>query len=125
MALGSIVCAIGNFFLFFLFPPYSFCLFFSNFFFLEEKFQPYLVHFLPFIQRGLTMSQESSLIKNCVGLITDLAGVLRKDFAEYCPQIIELLLTNLKGEELDRNVKVRVLFIFIYFYHSSSSFFLL
>ena len=52
---------------------------FSHFsFFLEEKFEPFFSHFLPFIQRGLTYTQESSLIKNCVGLITDLAGVLRK-----------------------------------------------
>uniref|UniRef100_A0A7S4KR14 Importin N-terminal domain-containing protein n=1 Tax=Paramoeba aestuarina TaxID=180227 RepID=A0A7S4KR14_9EUKA len=88
MALGSVVCAI------------------------EEKFQPYLPHFLPYIQRAMTCTQESSLIKNCVGLITDLAGVLRKDFAQYCPDIIQLLLTNLKGEELDRNVKPLIISCF-------------
>ena len=109
MALGSVVCAIGLFpfffffffffffnfsflsfllfFLSFFFPSHlslttpflSFFFFFFFFFFIEENFQPYLSHFLPFIQRAMTCTQESSLIKNCVGLISDLAGVLRKE----------------------------------------------
>ena len=58
-------------------------------------------------------TQESSLIKNCVGLISDLAGALKKEFTPCCREgIIDLLFLALKDDSLDRNVKPLIISCF-------------
>jgi len=79
---------------------------------IEEEFAKYLPPFWPFINQAFKRTQEASLIRHCIGFITDISGALKKHLTPFCGGIMETLLFCLKDDLLDANVKPLIITCF-------------
>jgi len=75
-------------------------------------FSTYFPHFLNFILQAFKCTQDASLIRNCIGLVTDVCDALKKQFSVYCKDILLALSYNLRDEFLDRAVKPLIITCF-------------
>ncbi|XP_033826363.1 importin subunit beta-1 [Periophthalmus magnuspinnatus] len=79
---------------------------------LGADFQKYMDAFEPFLVIGLKNYAEYQVCLAAVGLVCDLCRALMSNILPYCDKIMNLLLENLRNQDVHRSVKPQILSVF-------------
>lgn len=79
---------------------------------LGADFQKYMDAFEPFLVIGLKNHAEYQVCLAAVGLVCDLCRALMSNILPYCDKIMNLLLENLRNQDVHRSVKPQILSVF-------------
>lgn len=79
---------------------------------LGADFQKYMDAFEPFLVIGLKNHAEYQVCLAAVGLVCDLCRALMSNILPYCDKIMNLLLDNLRNQDVHRSVKPQILSVF-------------
>ncbi|CAL9693896.1 unnamed protein product [Knipowitschia caucasica] len=79
---------------------------------LGADFQKYMEAFEPFLVIGLKNHAEYQVCLAAVGLVCDLCRALMSNILPYCDKIMNLLLDNLRNQDVHRSVKPQILSVF-------------
>ncbi|XP_072298908.1 importin subunit beta-1 [Eucyclogobius newberryi] len=79
---------------------------------LGADFMKYMDAFEPFLVIGLKNYAEYQVCLAAVGLVCDLCRALMSNILPYCDKIMNLLLENLRNQDVHRSVKPQILSVF-------------
>lgn len=79
---------------------------------LGADFQKYMDAFEPYLVIGLKNHAEYQVCLAAVGLVCDLCRALMSNILPYCDKIMNLLLDNLRNQDVHRSVKPQILSVF-------------
>ena len=77
-----------------------------------KDFERYMNHFVPFLLQALNNFEDYHVCLIAVKMVTDLCQSLGVKILPYCDQIANILLQNLKADNLSRDVKPHILSCF-------------
>lgn len=75
----------------------------------EGDFLKYMPVFREPLLNGLRNYEDHALCIAVVNLVVDLVRALEKNIAQFCPEIIDVFLSNLKNQAVHRSVKPHIL----------------
>ena len=76
---------------------------------LEQDFLKYMEAFVPFLYNALANQEASGLCAMAIGLVSDIVRALQEQAQPYCDQFMNHLLTNLKSDKLNNQLKPSIL----------------
>eukprot|EP01091_Cochliopodium_minus_P014483 TRINITY_DN491_c0_g1_i1.p1 TRINITY_DN491_c0_g1~~TRINITY_DN491_c0_g1_i1.p1 ORF type:complete len:855 (-),score=232.94 TRINITY_DN491_c0_g1_i1:60-2624(-) len=79
---------------------------------LGPNFERYLQHLLPFLLKALQNFEDYHVCSVAVSILSDLCNSVGDKMSNFCDQIVQILLQNLKAEQLNRDVKPQILSCF-------------
>lgn len=79
---------------------------------IEEEFEPFADHFVPFLYPTLKNHQEYQVYQVAVAVVGDVCRALGVGALKYCDGFVTVLLENLSSSELDQMVKPALLSCF-------------